>query len=97
MAVQLEMERTPEMVEIVLTALSCLVRSDNFPGKRSYIYALDGIKQLVRWNDPSNPELSKKFTDAAQFKRNKVKVAGLLADLVTNDDGIFNDGFYVRD
>ena len=56
LAVQLEMETKPEMREMIVSSLSAFLKEDNFPGKRQYIYYLDGIQQLVNWISPKFQE-----------------------------------------
>ena len=56
LAVQLEMETKPEMREMIVSSLSAFLKEDNFPGKRQYIYHLDGIQQLVNWISPKFQE-----------------------------------------
>jgi len=49
LAVLLEREKSPKMVELLLSACNSFITSDNFDAKRQYILDMDGLDQLSRW------------------------------------------------
>ena len=94
---QLERERTPFMREAVLGSLCAFLKTENFAGKRLYVARGQGLRQIRDWLLVKGKEEKEKYGDANMCGKIRIKLLQLLYDLVLNDDGIINDGCYVRD
>lgn len=87
---QFEREETLPLKDAVFGTLATWIKADNFEGKRRFIEEKQGLEYLSRLVCDTN--VNQNFT-----MRLRKKIANLIADLVTNDDGIYEQNpFIVR-
>ena len=88
---QFEREQSLQLKDAVFGSLAAWIKADNFEGKRRFINDTNGLDFLKRLL--CDPAVNSTFNI-----RLKKRVMNLINDLVTNDDGIFEEQpFFVRD
>lgn len=81
---QFERETTAACKSSVFSCLTAWLKADNFEGKRRFVSEQEGLNFLARL-------VSEASSDAGFNARLKTNLHRLLADLLVNDDGIFEE------
>ena len=58
---------------------------------------MNGLELLSDWICLDVEDETKKFGNATQLRKIRIRLYQLAYDLALNDDSIFDDGFFVRD
>ena len=91
LAVLLERETEPKMIELLLAAMNSFITADNFDAKRQYILDMDGLDQLSRWIAVDGEEAQKLHYKKASknvVRSMRLKLLQILNDLLLNDSSI---------